>query len=408
MSRSTKSARSSAKISTSDTSDNTGSRKSVARTQKTHERDSGFESSVSCNESANSCRSIPSFDSLLESENLGKPKPSTSQSTHRKRQPLFRGTGSDFDASNKGSTDSRSTSSRRTASSASSQTPSRPSSAVKRDKSSRSYSGNSRETTVKVDPVRDKYESTSRREADKETMLYTSKGVSKPGKTNSKSFDTDKNSQRHSKDGTRSDFEESAKYSKFEKTKNDTYDLYSPQGQHSENDKSIKQSSRYQRESSKHIEKDRVEKTSRHDAVSKVSDKKTTGVKGQEMKGNGSELAMADGIRVYKDTPQNRTLDRVNKPVGSAVFHKSTGTVTQEKYVYSPLNVELGRAGEYRGSRPFKRSAFTSKIFDFVQKMERNEKVRKGLICKHSAHVHLTSHSLLSAPVVLFTVAFHL
>lgn len=386
MSRSTKSTRSSAKIFTSDTSDNNASRKSVARTRKTHERDSGFESSVSCNESANSSKSILSFNSLLESENLGNPKPSTSQSTHRKGQSLFRGTGSDFDASNKGSTDSRSTSSRRTASSASSQTSSRPSSAVKRDKSSRSHSGNSRETTVKVDPVCDKYESTSRREADKEIMLYTSKGVSKPGKTNSKSFDTDKNSQRHSKGGTRSDFKEGAKYSKVEKTKSDRYDLCSPQGPDS----------------------DRVEKTSRHGAVSKVSDKKTTGAKGQEMKGNGSELATTDGIRVYKDTPQNRTLNRVNMPVGSAVFHKSTGTVTQEKYVDSPLNVELGRVGEYRGSRPFKRSAFTSKIFEFVRKMERNEKVRKGVICKHSVQVHLTSHSLFSAPVVLFVVAIHL
>ncbi|KAK3597293.1 hypothetical protein CHS0354_010925 [Potamilus streckersoni] len=68
-------------------------------------------------------------------------------------------------------------------------------------------------------------------------------------------------------------------------------------------------------------------------------------------------------VKLYKDNPLNRRLNRVGKPLGTAVFpikaKSQSGYVstTVDVYVDSPLNRSLGRVGKPRGSEPSSRKS---------------------------------------------------
>ncbi|WAR19725.1 Y9955-like protein [Mya arenaria] len=76
---------------------------------------------------------------------------------------------------------------------------------------------------------------------------------------------------------------------------------------------------------------------------------------------------------VYKDTPQNRKLNRVGLPLGSAQYSAETGRITAVQYVDSPINRKLNRVGLPRGSVPV-----TNKSTETVAIPKMMEKIFNG------------------------------
>lgn len=81
-------------------------------------------------------------------------------------------------------------------------------------------------------------------------------------------------------------------------------------------------------------------------------------------------------IKVYKDTPQNRRLNRVGLPVGTCVFSSVSKGIDQQTYKNTSENRKLQRVGMPRGCMPSqKKSSVTLKIPEMLKRIENGDKV---------------------------------
>ncbi|XP_045184698.2 uncharacterized protein LOC123542769 [Mercenaria mercenaria] len=74
-------------------------------------------------------------------------------------------------------------------------------------------------------------------------------------------------------------------------------------------------------------------------------------------------------LRVYKDNPLNRKLDRVGKVMGSVVYSRKKKSISQQTYKDSTLNRRIGRVNKSRGSMPVKKSSITRQIPEILKKI---------------------------------------
>lgn len=90
----------------------------------------------------------------------------------------------------------------------------------------------------------------------------------------------------------------------------------------------------------------------------------------------GTSPTAGKEIKVYKDTPQNRRLNRVGLPVGTCVFSSVSKGIDQQTYKDTSENRKLQRVGLPRGCMPSqKKSSVTLKIPEMLKRIENGDEV---------------------------------
>ena len=86
---------------------------------------------------------------------------------------------------------------------------------------------------------------------------------------------------------------------------------------------------------------------------------------------NENQTSPVQPLKVYTDNSHNRKLGRVGMLIGTAVFDKKSGQLTQKIYKDTPLNRKLKRVGLPRGSLPQTgKSVTTAKVRDLINEIE--------------------------------------